>query len=389
MKIRISYLEQDLLWVIDELIGGLYSINLQTFETKCEIDCKKLFPYGKFSLQSIIKWKENYIVIIPLEIDRSWIFYHKNTGDVEYRKIVKYKCRERLIATAKDKNRLYFFPVSLYEPILIVNLNTLICSQMIENWSEKVSGDKFDTAWTGTYDGQYVFYHQKNTKNLIRLDGETQNMNQIELDIPENVIDINYAFGELWVLPVHGNKLYQIDENGVVINLVELLIKNTGDFIPDFARIVVQKRYLFLLPYYRKGIYVYDKQQKEVHIISDKCLELQQSSKEYFLSYWEYYVRNNKICFLPYLDEYIEINLDTLVYKKRELLYPGIWSDEEKIQKCIWSHIYEQNCTIGETDECDLNIFLKYLQFKLNKKKISNNESIGKNICKSLASTFY
>ena len=59
MKIRISYLEQDLLWVIDELIGGLYSINLQTFETKCEIDCKKLFPYGKFSLQSIIKWKKN------------------------------------------------------------------------------------------------------------------------------------------------------------------------------------------------------------------------------------------------------------------------------------------------------------------------------------------
>ena len=68
MKILVTCLDQEILWAIDDEIGGLYSIDLKTFETQCVIDCQKLFPYGKFEVLSLFKWKENCIVIVPLKI---------------------------------------------------------------------------------------------------------------------------------------------------------------------------------------------------------------------------------------------------------------------------------------------------------------------------------
>ena len=62
MKILVTCLDQEILWAIDDEIGGLYSIDLKTFETQCVIDCQKLFPYGKFEVLSLFKWKENCII---------------------------------------------------------------------------------------------------------------------------------------------------------------------------------------------------------------------------------------------------------------------------------------------------------------------------------------
>ena len=55
MKILVTCLDQEILWAIDDEIGGLYSIDLKTFETQCVIDCQKLFPYGKFEVLSLFK----------------------------------------------------------------------------------------------------------------------------------------------------------------------------------------------------------------------------------------------------------------------------------------------------------------------------------------------
>ncbi len=92
-------------------------------------------------------------------------------------------------------------------------------------------------------------------------------MKLLELNVSENVIDIDFIDGELWMLLMRESRLYHIDGNGRIIHTVELSMKNTGVSLLDFARIVFQKRYLFLLPYYRKEIYVYDKQNEKTHII--------------------------------------------------------------------------------------------------------------------------
>lgn len=149
------------------------------------------------------------------------------------------------------------------------------------------------------------------------------------------------------------------------------------DSIPDFARIVVQKRYIFLLPYFREGIYIYDKLWEKIHIIRGENKILKE--KKFDLIYWEYYVRNNRICFLPLRDDCVEIDLDTLVYDKKKLSYPAIWSDEERIKKCVFSHLSKDNLTLEEIDVCDLNVFLEYMQSVRNKEK-SLNGCIGEKI---------
>ncbi|MCI8505905.1 MAG: hypothetical protein HFI67_06925 [Lachnospiraceae bacterium] len=380
MRIRIGCLDQELLWAIDDVIGGLYSIDQKTFETECVVDCRKLFPHGKFGVLSLFKWKEDYIVIIPQELNRKWIFYNKVTEEIEYRKVIEKKCQEVLVAADQDRNQLYFFPLYVYDPILIMDLNTLTCAQTIENWSGRVPNDCRETAWKGIYDGQYLFFPIKNTRIVVRMDCETQKVNLLELDISQNVIDVDYAFGELWVLPVSGDRLYQIDENGRVVHSVVLSVENRTDSLPAFARIVVQRRYLFLLPYYRKGIYVCHKQNGTTQVIPKESSNSRKKNKEIYLRYWEYCVKGNQICFLPFRDSYIEIDLNTLAYRKRELFYPNSWSDEEKIWRIIWSHVSERDSIIREKDECNLKHFSEYLQHKTNKDDFSKSDHTGEKI---------
>lgn len=383
MKILIACLDGELLWAIDDAISGLYLIDQRTFETKCVIGCRELYPNGRFIIQSLMKWKEDYIVIIPREINRKWIFYNKVTGKTEYRKIIERKCQEILLAVDEGRKQIYFFPLYVYDPIIIVDLDTLTCSQIIENWSEKEFNKEQRssglTAWKGAYDGQYVFFPIKNTKILVRMDCYTRNVKLLELDVSENLVDVDFFGGELWILPMSGNQLYQADQNGRIVNTAKLSVRNTEDSLPAFARIVVQKRVLFLLPCYRKGIYVYDKLEGNTHIIPKQSTILEKE-KEIHLRYWEFYVWNHQICFLPFRDQCLEINLDTLVYRKQELDYPSVWSAEEKTEKIILSHVSESDTVIRETDGCDQEIFLKYIRDKADKEELSSAGYAGKKI---------
>lgn len=380
MRIRMACLDQGLSWVIDDMIGGLYAINLKTFETECVIGCDKLFPNGTFDVMSLLKWKESYIIIIPREINRKWIFYNKVTGEVEYRKVIERKCQEILIAADQEKKLLYFFPISINDPILIVDLCTLTCLKMIENWSGRMSGGDCKIGWKGAYNGQYIFSPISNTRILVRMDCGTGKVDLLELDISEAIIDIDYSFGELWILPVSGSQIYQIDENGMVVRIVELLEGKDGDSLPDLARIVVQKRYLFLLPYYRKGIYIYDRLKRKTRVIPEINSVSEEEDKKIPLRYWEYYVMDNRICFLPFQDSYIEIDLETLEYKSKEISYPKIWSKQEKIRRKIRSHVSEQDSVIKETFGCDLNTFLEYIRCKTETKDFPESEYTNKKV---------
>lgn len=173
MRILVACLDQELLWVIDDAIGGLYSIDLRTYETKCKIDCRKLFPNGKFEILSLFIWKEDYVVIIPMEADKEWILYNKISQEIEYRKVIDRKCREVLVAADHERNQLYLCPLDIYDPILLVELNTLTCLQTIGNWNSRVSAGHCETAWKGAYIGRYIFFPIKNTKILVRMDCET------------------------------------------------------------------------------------------------------------------------------------------------------------------------------------------------------------------------
>lgn len=386
MRIRTACLDNELLWIIDDVIGGLYFIEWKTLEAKCAIDLWGLFRYGKFEVQSLLKWKENYIVIIPREIDRMWIFYNKITEEIEYRKIIEQKCQEILVADNRE-NLLYFCPLYIQDPILIIDLDTLTCSQIIENWIEKVPCDCSITSWRGANNGKYIFFPIRNTRTLVRINCGIQKVDLLKLDISEKVIDVDYAFGELWALPMSGSKLYQMDENGLIVNTVELLLEDAADLLPDFARIVVQKRYMFLLPCYRRGIYVYDKLSEKTYIVPEQSIDSEEKDQEIYLRYWEYCIRNNQILFLPYMDQCIVINLDSLVYEQKEIFYPDIWPERENIRECVENRVSEYGFVAREMEDCSLKFFLEFLRFRTNKEVFLKTKYVGEKVwevCKNL-----
>ena len=95
-----------------------------------------------------------------MKINKSWIIYNKVTKEIEHRKIIERKCREILISVDQDRKQLYFFPLDICDPILIIDMNRLTCLKMIENWSERLPDKCKITAWKGTYSGQYIYFFQ-------------------------------------------------------------------------------------------------------------------------------------------------------------------------------------------------------------------------------------
>lgn len=380
MKIRTACLDSNQVWIIDDIIGGLYVIDLETLKTKCIVNSWQLFQYGKFEPQSIITWKDEYILIIPREINRHWVFYNKITKKIEYRKIIEEEYKEILIAIDQDRKQFYFCPMCIDDPILIIDFDTLICSQVIANWNNKALCSSDVIAWKGAYNGKYVFFSIKNTKILVRINCETHRVELLELNISEKIIDIDYAFEELWILPVSGNKVYQIDENGKIVNIVKLLMDGSEDSIPNFIRIIVQKKYLFFFPCYESGIYVYEKSKKNIQILANEDLNLKKKSENHNVKYWAYYIKDNQLNILPLLDKFIEVDLDTLKYKKKDLLYPTLWPDKENMWKSIWNHVFGTNRLLVEVDSYALESFFDYILYKLNNLDVSKVEYIGEKI---------
>lgn len=380
MKVRTACLDHEQIWVIDDIICGLYVIELKTLKVKCIIDSWQLFKYGKFEPQSIIAWKDEYILIIPREIYRHWVFYNKITGEIRYQKIVEDEYKEILITIDQDKKQLYFCPMCINDPILIVDFDTLICSRVIKNWNDKIIHTSDSIAWKGAYNGKYVFFSIKNTKTIVRINCETYNVELMELGIPEQIIDVDYAFEELWILPVSGNKIYQIDENGKIINVAKLLMDGRKCSIPNFIRIIVQEKYLFFFPYCERGIYVYEKSKKKTQIIADENLILKKKSEKHSVKYWEYYIKDNQLNILPLLDKFIEIDLDTLQYKKKDLIYLHLWPDKEQIWKSIWNHVFESNHILIEKDSYALDSFFEYTLYKMSNQNVSKIKCVGERI---------
>lgn len=173
--------------------------------------------------------------------------------------------------------------------------------------------------------------------------------------------DIDFYADEFWVLPMYGDKIYQIDENGAIIDQVKLICNGNVFLASEFIRIVVQEKYLFLLSYQRQGIYVYDKIKKGIVIIGDKNCLLPETYRTNSVGYWGYYILDNNICFLPWQYKGLEVNLDTLEYKYRDMPYPASWTDKEYKYRYYWNLFFNQDFLFMETDKKSFDTFSEYI----------------------------
>lgn len=159
MRILFAFADGNIIWAIDEAVYGLYSINRSTSETKCVIDSFELFRYGKFTPGALVKWKEDYILIIPMDVSKKWIVYNKVNGHISYKNFVNIECQCLFIGACEATNEAYFCPVNSKDPILIVNFDDLSSVRTIEDWNAGICGCNDEVAYRGIYNRKYIFFH--------------------------------------------------------------------------------------------------------------------------------------------------------------------------------------------------------------------------------------
>lgn len=384
MRILYACEDNEVIWAIDEVVYGLYAIDKQTFHTRCVMDFTMLFRYGKFKPYGLVNWKEKYIVIIPFEIHKKWVIYNKTNGQIEYRQIIGEKGNCSFIGICGSRKQAYFCPYYVKDPIVVVDFNNLSCSQMIRNWNVGVPIKNVEVAWKGMYNEKYIFFPLRGTRILVRMNLEDLNIEFIKLNILEKIADIDGRFEELWILPMEGNKVYQIDENGEIIDYIE--IKRIGQEVSasEFVRIIVQKRYIFLLPWRYQGIWVCEKSKKQVHIIGEKNATLSETYKTQNFRYYGYYLEKNKICFLPWQNKYMCVDLDSLVYEQRDISYPTAWTEEEYEYGYNWNLSLKYDSCFQEKEKCAFKIFLEFIKEKEDELSSNNIKSFGEKLWKVL-----
>ena len=384
MRVELACVDQDTIWIVDEIIYGLYSIEKKTFKTKCVINSWELFRYGYFKPQALIEWKDIYIIIIPLNIQKKWIIYNKITDKLEYRQILSIKCECTFICIDKTTNEAYFCPVSLQDPIVVIDFEKLICTRVITGWASGISKNDNIAAWRGTHNKKYIFFPLRGVEIFVRLTHNDKKIKILKSDIMEGISDMDCYLEEIWVLPTNGKRIYRINENGKILFSIELIVKEQEISTSEFVKIIVQKNFVFLLPYHFCGIFVYDKLKHQLTRIAENNLVLSETYRTRNIRYWGYYIENNYICFLPLQNKFLQIDLNTLTCEQKDIFYPEKWQEKKRMFQCIWNHVSENNGYLMEKDQYSQSLFLSYIQDKNNKRKSKWNIDLGKKIWKNI-----
>lgn len=319
----VSYLDGDFLWCYDEIICTLNQVNLKTLQVDSIISSNQILIDGGYEVRKIVGWKDK-IIVIPVEINKKWIFFDKIEKKVEYKKIcTKYN---RSVEAILDGDQLFLLPVSVCHPIVVVDLNTGEVSESIYLFNSDFRKKNEMEIWKAKLNKKDSCFFIQNSfffgilkKNRIQL---------IKIKISELLAcaDFDDDFG--WGVDINGKYLIKFDREG---NLVKRFFLESGI---TFARIIVTKKYIFLLPYVKNKITVFD-------IVEEKKEKVEVDNKDTFQylellnlpSYWDSVEIDNKLLFLPINNSLLIIDLKTLICEEKTLEYSEMFSE-----KLYWSY---------------------------------------------------
>lgn len=375
IRSSLALYDENVLWMIDEVIGGLYMINLSDFKSKCVIDSYQLFKYGKFISKKLIDWNNIYIIIIPQEAHKKWIFYNKLNHQIQYRDIIHEKC---LISGALNKkNMLFLYPLTSDTPLITVDLEKMKYSKIILDWDKKnLLKNKIYYSWKGINIENQIYFPFRESKILIKWDTNNKKIYYLKIDLPENIGDIDYNEGELWVLPMKGSKIYQVDFDGGVIGCIDLCIENAVVNVFDYVRIIVEKKYIFLLPYIDSNIYIYNKIIRKKIILDNRKNKLQNILPlDKKPAYWGYCDVEERLYILPLKNKLLSICLDNaLEWEEKKLYLPLEWSNKDIKDLYHFNQMIQENNEYKEDNKNSLQLYVNFL------KKIDNKNSKNKAI---------
>lgn len=371
-------------WCMDDAIGGLYQINTFTYKVKSILAPSQIYKYGKIKIITIFKWEER-IILVPEKLECFWIFYNKVTDNIHYKKIKDIK--GTAIGGRIVGNYLFLAPRSIDDQIIIINLQTFCCVKKLNICKATVQDINVNKSWdvVATYMGiVFTFY---NTKYIMNVNSEEIRLHVA--DIPYGICSLSVWENELWVLPSKGRNIYMTDINGKRKNTVCLISDERFTDVSAFARIVATEKYIFLLPFSAKEIYVYLKKEKKTVRIKPEGKRLYNIFPEVSnaSSYWEYYIQRNNINFFPLSNPFLVVDLETLKWKEKDIFLPSILSGHDLKFWWYYSRMLNGNDFVEEYRTNAYELFLKYVK-NFEADVMNPNHKIGKLIWKQINLSF-
>lgn len=321
LRTKTTFVDDKVIWTSDEAIGGLYTIDKSTFEMKCILNPLQVFKYGKFRVISIFQ-RGDCIVLTPSDLDKQWVIYNKKNGKVEYENVVKVDGETTGFFIIEKKG--FLIPATANDPIAVVDVETMTICRMDKDWNtnlEKNNGDILRTV-TGVAGDTDAFFYLYDTKYIVKINQDKTEI--LVLEIPEGICSVDYSDNKLWILPNEGTYIYVADKAGNILEKIPLIVENLFLKSCNFIRIVLTKQYVFLLPALEKKICIYDKQKRDLFFISMGQGKLRNKFplQCHTVPYWEYCIDNNRLCFMPLENKYLEIKLDTFKWEQKDIFLP-------------------------------------------------------------------
>lgn len=377
-RVAISYRENNIIWAYDELFMCLIKIDLNSEKVEILLTHLQIHKDKILNIRGIIK-REDTIILVPLMIDEYWIVYNIKEKNVAYihPTLLKYQITE----ICQCGNWIYMIPIKTNDPILIVSLDDMKNFRQIDNWYHlNNKDDAYYFCWGASINGNNAYFPVVETKYICKINSEQVKLLEADISVP--IRSISASDDGIWILPIAGNDIYQINQNGNILNRIEIL-KNEKNFMKQFARIVSTKNYIFLFPFMKNNIYIYIKSKKtSVKLSLNVTLSFGEMVKRIDCSYWDYCIYNEKFYLLPMRYRCTKIDLLTLKVNEIELMCENYYSTDDYLEWHSWRSSFGENWTPIDNGSNAIREYIHFIQYISNSIKPNSEFKIGKQIWK-------
>ena len=361
------------LWCFDQQICALVRINMESLQAEAIVPPMKIIEDEDYVVEKLIGWKEK-ILILPAQLNRRWVIYDKNSGNLEY---VNF-CNEnhRPAATVLIEDRLILLPVCVKDPIIILDLperkiiarhcfedSCLFPAYGIETGEVHVDHAYGMEIWEARVEHGNIFFLIRGTSYYGKIRDEKICL--VKIHTPELLWCADFCENNIWAMGSYGKYLYQFDEKG------NLLRKFLTDLQTEIARILVGV-HIFLIPLEKNKIWVFDRSDEQVKNID---IEMKENNRIFppfpgNVEYWDYVEVKHAIWFLPLRNPLLVIDADTGKSQQKEITYENGFSSDKYWKYCNYvrekrkfsSFFYEDN-------DGELEQYMELIQRNTDKRK--------------------
>lgn len=349
--------DNEYIWIIDFIIGGLFRINRKTYLVECILSPMEIYNSCYFEIRKIINWND-YIIMIPSKTSEDWLIFDKKTkGLTRFCPMTtSFYCSDAF----RLGEKIICIPSRLNEPIAVVDMSIKKCINVIYQWfpSKDSSGLK-GAIWDAINVNGTVFFPIRRLSYIGMTNGVQAKILKMDLE-GDSIAAADFCAGKWWVAASDGWNLYCFDESG---NLLE---KFSSEMQFVCVRLITTNRFIFMLPKRGKSIHVFDIKLGKFKIIAIT----DQSQKEVnFVPYWNYFYEDKSLILLPYFYPCIIIDIETLQIKCKEITYTP-----EFVKKYYWEYYKETRLSGGqgfilEDARSSLQDFMKLIEYANIKKE--------------------